>query len=315
MHLLPRVYPITGRLESVINILNVISILRLAKSRGDAYAASHVAIVSQNNAVPEARPGLAIILRIFSVLCGASMSVLVKFTTSARREPRRDHVLSLLAVDAVHHHVGHDAWRIRHREDETAGRPAASRSDRMSSMLMTFITLSILPLAEATTLFFLSPLLATALSIVMLKEHVGFHRWAAIAFGIVGMLIMVQPGGHHGALPSIGIASGTGRGPVSGIEYHNAAPARQHGNGHGDVFWFTLIGTIVTSVALPFYAQWHEPKIWILMCCCGLAGTAGQILLTSALRYAPVSATAPVEYTQLLWATLFGWLIWSDLPA
>jgi drug/metabolite transporter (DMT)-like permease len=81
------------------------------------------------------------------------------------------------------------------------------------------------------------------------------------------------------------------------------------------LFWFTFISTIGTGLAMPFFAQAHDVKTWLILIAGCLFGTAGQALVTSALRYAPVALLAPFEYSQLVLATLFGWLIFSDLPS
>ncbi|MEJ0022562.1 MAG: EamA family transporter [Alphaproteobacteria bacterium] len=68
-------------------------------------------------------------------------------------------------------------------------------------------------------------------------------------------------------------------------------------------------------MAMPFFAQAHDAITWVYLIVGCLCGTAGQALVTSALRYAPVALLAPFEYTQLVLATLFGWLVFSDLPS
>jgi drug/metabolite transporter (DMT)-like permease len=183
----------------------------------------------------------------------------------------------------------------------------------MSAMLCLFMTVGALPLAESTTLLFTSPLMATLLSIVMLREAVGVHRWFAIALGVVGMLIIVQPGGASG-LSAGGVALGLS---AAFLNATSTIAVRQLGATETSTimaFWFTLIGTITTGLALPFFFKPHDPIVWLLYACAALVATSGQVLMTSALRYAPVGVLAPFEYTSLLWMTFLGWLIWSDLP-
>jgi drug/metabolite transporter (DMT)-like permease len=81
------------------------------------------------------------------------------------------------------------------------------------------------------------------------------------------------------------------------------------------VFWFTLTGTIVIGCIYPFFYHPHPWQTWALMAGVGASGAVIQICTTISLRLAPVSVTAPFDYTQLFWACLLGWLLWSDLPA
>jgi drug/metabolite transporter (DMT)-like permease len=183
----------------------------------------------------------------------------------------------------------------------------------MLAMLGVFTTVSLLPLADATTILFTAPLLATALSTILLGEKVGRHRWFAIALGLTGMVVMIQPGGSHdlrlyGALIGLGAALLTA---LSTITIRQLGITQTPTN---MLFWFTVTGTIATGAIMPFYAQSHDVTTWALLGVAALIGTTGQAATTCALRYAPVGLLAPFEYLQLLWAVLFGWLIWSDLP-
>ncbi len=264
--------------------------------------------------VPAFRPGLAIGLRMGSILTTALLAVVVKLAASRGANPLEivfyRYAFSLPLVTA---------WVL------SSGGVGAIGTTRLSghivravvgmcAMLAVFMTVSALPLAEATTILFTAPLIATVLSIIVLREAVGLHRWLAIALGVVGMLIMIQPGGHHGLKPG-GVALGL---LAAFLTAMSTITIRQLGateTAPGMVFWFTLIGTLATGLAMPFYVQRHDATTWLLLGSACLVGTAGQIMITSALRYAPVSVLAPFEYSQLLWATLFGWLIWSNLPS
>jgi drug/metabolite transporter (DMT)-like permease len=181
-------------------------------------------------------------------------------------------------------------------------------------MLATFLTVAHLPLAEATTFSFTAPLIATVLSVFILRERVGIHRWFAIGLGVVGMLIMIHPGGS-GALAGAGIALGLTSATLIAL---STITLRQLGSTEPavtTVFWFTLLGTILTAVAFPFFGHWHNPTTYLLLGGVGVSAMLAQGLMTSALRYAPISVTTPFEYSQLLWAALLGFLIWADLPS
>ena len=180
------------------------------------------------------------------------------------------------------------------------------------SMFLNFYAITLLPLAEATTIGFSTPLFATALSPLLLREAVGRHRWLAVGVGFAGVLIVVQPGGH--AIPGYALAMGiVAAAGVAGVHI----TLRQIGateRATTTVFWFNIASLGVTALLMPFFARAHDPATWPPLLLVGLAGGAAQILMTASLRYAPVPALAPFDYGQLVWATLFGWLLFASVP-
>lgn len=182
----------------------------------------------------------------------------------------------------------------------------------MVSMFLTFQALAMLPLAEATTIGFTAPLFATLLSAVLLGERVHRHRGAAIAVGFAGVLIVMQPGGHHvpaaGAAVALLAAFAVGIVTITVRQIGMTEPATT------TVFWFTVGGTVATSLLLPFVAQAHDGATWGILLGMGLLGGAAQILMTASLRNAPIALLAPFDYLQLAWSILLGWLLWSTAP-
>lgn len=185
----------------------------------------------------------------------------------------------------------------------------------LTSMSAMFYAISLLPLAEAITIFFISPLLATCLAALLLGDRVGVHRWTAISVGFLGMLIVMQPGANTSDISMVGVSMAV----LAALLMACVTIALRHlGSTETEaatVFWFTLTGTIVMGCAYPFFYQPHDPFTWLMMAGVGVSGAVIQITNTTSLRLAPVSLTAPFDYTQLFWAALIGWLIWSDLPA
>lgn len=182
----------------------------------------------------------------------------------------------------------------------------------LTGMTLTFQAVIMLPLAEATTIGFASPLFATLLSALILSERVARHRWTAIAVGFVGIVIVMQPGGH--AVPVAGVAVAL-CGAVATAAV--TITVRQLGATESPaaiVFWFMILGTIVMGMFLPFVGTAHPPAVWLLLALIGLAGGLGQLFMTVSLRLAPVSVLAPFDYVQLFAAVVFGWLFWSDAP-
>jgi drug/metabolite transporter (DMT)-like permease len=182
----------------------------------------------------------------------------------------------------------------------------------LATMVLAFSALIYLPLAEAATIGFVAPLFSVMLSAMILSEPVGRHRWSAVAIGFIGVLIVMQPSG--GNLPTTGLAlallSALGVAAVT-------ITIRQIGRTESTptiVLWFTLISLIATGLLLPFFGQAHDGWTWAILAMLGIFGGIGQLFLTSALRFAPVSVVVPFDYTQLLWAVLLGWAIWDTHP-
>lgn len=182
----------------------------------------------------------------------------------------------------------------------------------LASMFLTFQALAMLPLAEATTINFTAPLFGTLLAALVLGERVHRHRGTAIAVGFVGVLVVLQPGGHH--VPAIGGGIALLGALSMGIV---AITVRQIGTTEPattTVFWFTIGCTAATALLLPFAARGHDPLTWAVLVAMGLSGGAAQMLMTTSLREAPIAALAPFDYLQLAWSVLLGWLIWSTAP-
>lgn len=183
----------------------------------------------------------------------------------------------------------------------------------MFNMLTTFQALAMLPLADSTTIGFTAPLFATMLSAVVLGEPVHRHRWTAIAIGIVGVAIVMRPGGHPVAVAGVGVAliAALGSGTVTvALRQIGATEAATT-----TVFWFTLAGTIAGGLIMPFVATRHDPFTLAVLVLGGLAGGAAQMLMTASLRHAPVSALAPFDYLALPWSILYGWLLFAAAPS
>ena len=183
----------------------------------------------------------------------------------------------------------------------------------LSTMLLAFSALTFLPLAEAATIGFVAPLFSVMLSALLLGEKVGRHRWSAVALGFVGVLIVMRPGG--GALPAAGLALALAA--AFGVAAVTIT-IRQIGRTERTpttVLWFTLFSMAATGALLPWFGQAHAAREWAILVALGLFGGVGQLFLTSALRYAPVSVVVPFDYIQLLWAVLLGWALWDTHPA
>ncbi len=193
------------------------------------------------------------------------------------------------------------------------GKHAARSALGMIGMVSNFGAVMLLPLAEATSISFTMPLFATILSFVILKEHVGIHRAGAVVVGFVGTLIVTQPGDGH--IPLIGaMVALAGAFMVALISIQVRDLTRTEASAT-IVFWFAALSILPLGLLLPWYMTPHDPYEWGLLMGIGITGGIGQICLTGSLRYAPVSTVIAMDYSSLIWATLFGWLVWDRLPS
>lgn len=182
----------------------------------------------------------------------------------------------------------------------------------LTAMYLSFRALTLLPLAEATTISFAAPLFAIALSALMLGEQVGPRRWSAVAIGFVGVLIVADPGGE--SLLAAGLAFAVGG--AIGVAAVTIA-IRRIGRTEAPettVFWFTTLSLAVLAFWLPSSSTPHDGREWLVLIGIGLAGGAAQLFMTASLSLARVAVIAPFDYAQLIGAVLFGWLIWDSVP-
>lgn len=181
------------------------------------------------------------------------------------------------------------------------------------SMFTNFAAATLLPLAEATTLNFAAPLFAVIIASLVMRDHVGPWRWMAVAFGFSGVLVITQPGHSH--IPMLGITAGVVSAFLNAIiSFQNRDLGRTE-EAVSSVFYFALFGTTVMTLFMPVYMTPHDKWQWLLLIMIGVTGTFGQLFLTAALRLGQVTSVIIMDYSQIIWATLYGWLIWDMLPA
>lgn len=179
-------------------------------------------------------------------------------------------------------------------------------------MMLNFGGVIMLPLAEATTIGFSAPIFAVILSIVLLKESVGIWRWSAVIAGFAGIVIIAQPGG--GSIPLDGALVALGAAFMIALISIQIRDLGRTDKPLVIVFWFSAISVVAL---LPAMLWMHEPLSgyqWALLLGIGLSGTWGQMLITIALRFGQVSSVIVMDYSSLIWATLYGWLIFAVLP-
>jgi drug/metabolite transporter (DMT)-like permease len=180
-------------------------------------------------------------------------------------------------------------------------------------MLSTFAyALRSLPLAETYALFFVAPLMITALAALVLRERVDWRGWTAILAGFGGTLIVLRPTGA-GLVTLAGLAvlaSATGY-AISAIAVRVLG---RSDSTQAMVFWM-LTMTSVFALALG-WREWTPIRAehWTVLIALGAFGAVGQYAITDAFRRAPASRIAPLEYTALVWGIALDYTLWHTLP-
>nr|WP_321460939.1 DMT family transporter [uncultured Cohaesibacter sp.] len=192
------------------------------------------------------------------------------------------------------------------------------------SMMFSFTSYALLPLPDATAIGFASPLFVVVLAFFILKESVKIYRWSAVGIGFVGIIIILSP--HLGSgsmddsafLGSMCAATSAFLGGLAMIFVRKLCETERTST---IVIWFHGAGTVLALLSFPVGLVWTE-WAWVmpgwktlaLLLVVGLTGGVGQILMTQSYRYADASTIAPFDYTSMIWAILFGYLLFSDVP-
>ena len=182
----------------------------------------------------------------------------------------------------------------------------------LGSTVFNFMAFRFLQLDEALAILFSTPFLVAILAGPVLGEWVGWRRWTAIMVGFLGVLVVVRPGLgglQWAALLSLGSAF-----CYAGYSITTRMLSTTD-TSETTLFYANLFGFVVMVPVLPFI--WTAPPSWIdvvLMVAVGAFGAGGHFLLILAHRNAPASVLSPFIYTQIIWATTFGYLVFANVP-
>lgn len=169
-----------------------------------------------------------------------------------------------------------------------------------------------LPVAEATAIVFLSPLLVVLISGTVLGERVGGYGIVAAVAGFSGVLLIARPGA---GLDPLGVVCALiGAVLIASYQLMSRLLARTEGT-VPMLFYTAIVGSLVYGLMLPWFweGRWPDTAQVLLFFCTGAAGGLGHFLFTAAHRHAPASVLAPVMYLQLVWAGLLGWLVFGHV--
>ena len=263
-------------------------------------------------AEPVQKPMYALLLRLMAVAVLSTLVMLVKYT--AGTGVRFPEILFWRQVPTVFLIGGWLAARGELSRLKSKRLPVHARRAMLglTGMFFTFGAPVLLPLAVSTTLGFTTPIFAVILSALLLREAVGPVRWLAVALGFAGVLIIAQPG--QTVIPAFGGFVGLGAGFMVALISIQVRDLGRTDESLSIVFWFAALSAPLLLAAMPFFYTQHSGWQWFLLILGGVLGCIGQLLLTASLRYGQVASVVVMDYTALVWATLWGWSVFGELP-
>ncbi|MGO4570508.1 DMT family transporter [Microvirga sp. 2TAF3] len=181
----------------------------------------------------------------------------------------------------------------------------------VGSALLFTAGLPYLPVAEATAIYFISPIVIMALSIPFLGEMVGWRRWSAAFVGLVGVLLIIRPGTSAFEMAALLPLLGATCWAIAAVVTRKMSGRDQAAT---TLAYSALVGVVLLTVLLPFAwvtPDWHEIALGLGM---GVLSTMGHWLVILAYRHANASTIAPLSYVQLLWAGVLGYLVFGSVP-
>jgi len=179
------------------------------------------------------------------------------------------------------------------------------------SMLMWFVALSLVPLGDATALTLTGPLFVTLGAIVAFGERVLFWRWAALVLGAVGALLIIRPGFEAvniGAILAIGSAA------TAAISKLFAKSLTRTEDPTTIAAYVQFLMTPITFVVALFVWQWPTAQQFVGLVAIGILGSLGHLLTAKAYAIADISFAEPLTFTRMIFATIFGYVAFSEIP-
>ncbi|MCS4280350.1 drug/metabolite transporter (DMT)-like permease [Stenotrophomonas rhizophila] len=179
----------------------------------------------------------------------------------------------------------------------------------LASMLCAFWAIGHLPISQAISLSYSTPLFVTIAAVLWLGETVRMRRWAAVIIGFIGVLIIVRPGSTSftpGTLVAVGAAV------LSSLVAIQIKQLTRVDSADTVVFYTYVFWVPLSLVPALFVWVWPTGLAWVWLVATGVLGTLGQLLWTRALRLGEVSALTPISFMQLPLVSVLGWLLFNE---
>jgi len=179
----------------------------------------------------------------------------------------------------------------------------------VASMLCGFWAIGNLPLAQAVSLSYSTPLFVTIAAVIFLHEQVRARRWAAVLVGFIGVLVIVRPGSAQFSLGTLVALSAAVLSAVVAIQIKQLSRIDRADT---IVLWTYLFWVPLSLLPALAVWQWPQGMAWVWVVATGALGTGGQLLWTRALKLGDVSALTPISFMQLPIVAFFGWLLFEE---
>lgn len=181
----------------------------------------------------------------------------------------------------------------------------------LGSLLCAFYAFSLLPMTEVYPLIFAAPVLITILAIPVLGEKVRLIRWVAIFTGLLGVLIVLRPGQS-----SLSIGHLAGLGAATCVAFTAIVTRKIGAREHSGtlILYPMLVNFVVTGLFVVFNYQPMDGRTVLTLAAIGLLSVVAQTLLITAYRVSEAQFVAPMQYSQMIWAIIFGMLFFGDAP-
>lgn len=173
-------------------------------------------------------------------------------------------------------------------------------------------TFTHLPLAQCYAIFFTMPLIITVLAWPLLGERIDPVRGVIIAVGFAGVLIALQPGSTHFQLAHLTAICGAITGALNSLLLRKIG----HREKAGVILLYPVVVQLLASACImPFVWQPLSPTDWYVGLQMGVLGTVGGLFIIAAYRVAPAIVVAPMQYSQIFWASILGFILWGEVPS
>jgi len=180
------------------------------------------------------------------------------------------------------------------------------------SGLLFIYAVNYVPLADAVAATFVAPFFLTLLAAVVLHEKIGARRWSAVLVGFIGALIITRPGTgavHPSVLLVIAAAAFYAARQVVGRVLSDTDSTLT------TVCYTALTASAIVSLPLPWFWQWPTAlSQWLLLLLLSVFAGVGEVLVIRALEVAEAAAVAPIHYTLIIWGTIYGYVIFNQIP-
>jgi drug/metabolite transporter (DMT)-like permease len=273
----------------------------------------HSSAETMDGSIARPRPLLALGLRLVAAFALATMAMLVKLAGE-----HGAHLLEMIfwrqALTAVLLGGGlalsGQLALLHTRRLMAHGRRAFSGT---IGMMFVYGSVLLLPLAEATSLSFTTPIFAVVIAMVIFRETIGPYRWGAILIGFAGVMVVMQPGlgGSDSAISLTGVTVGLIAAAMVALISFQVQDLNTTESAWSIVFWFTALSAPVAALALPFVLGPHDAVTWGIIVAMALCGALAQVLLTLSLRFGSAAVILLMDYTALLWASFYGVFIFD----